>query len=85
MLTVAIVGIVILFVTVLVIQCVTVVNDARDARTEPRIVTLSGASVRSSGSEKSTTTTCPRSQGVSLNRQRRRTESCGLGSQERRN
>jgi hypothetical protein len=34
MLTVAIVGIVILFVTVLVIQCVTVVNDARDARRE---------------------------------------------------
>jgi hypothetical protein len=53
MLTVAIVGIVILFVTVLVIQCVTVVNDARDARRELdeqiRVLALVASSVGQTG------------------------------------
>ena len=53
MLTVAIVGIVILFVTVLVIQCVTVVNDARDARRELdeqiRMLALVASSVGQTG------------------------------------
>ena len=53
MLTVAIVGIVILFVTVLVIQCVTVVNDARDARRELdeqiRMLSLVASSVAQTG------------------------------------